>query len=344
MRAVAFQGPGHVEVLERSDPEIVLDDDALIRVCASGVCGSDLHIYHGRVPGERGFTLGHEYVGVVLAVGDAVNSVAVGDRVLGTFATACGTCAECRLGLHQHCREARVFGLGPSGGSLPGTQADLALVPRANLTLRRVPDGLSDSAALLAGDVMGTGYHAIVAAGLGPGDTCAVVGLGPVGLCATMAAGIAGAAVVIAIDVVEARLEAARALGAIAIHAREEDVTARVRAETGGSGAHVAVEAVGSARALETACRIARRAGTVSIVGIHTKPAAVHMGLIFLNGLRIIAGLANVIAHLEPVLSLMTAGRLDPSRLVTHRMPLADAAEAYKAFDRHEALKILLYP
>ncbi|HTB49607.1 MAG TPA: alcohol dehydrogenase catalytic domain-containing protein, partial [Solirubrobacteraceae bacterium] len=199
MRAVAFQEPGHVELVERPDPELVLDDDALIRVRASGICGSDLHIYHGRVPSERGFVLGHEYVGEVLAAGDAVSSVAVGDRVLGTFATACGTCRECRLGLYQHCREARVFGLGPSGGSLPGTQADMALIPRANLTLRRVPDGLSDGAALLAGDVMGSGYHAIVAAGLGPGDSCAVVGLGPVGLCATMAAGLAGAVAVIAI-------------------------------------------------------------------------------------------------------------------------------------------------
>ncbi|HTB50805.1 MAG TPA: zinc-binding dehydrogenase, partial [Solirubrobacteraceae bacterium] len=133
-------------------------------------------------------------------------------------------------------------------------------------------------------------------------------------------------------------------LGAIAIHAREEDVTARVRAETGGDGAHVAVDAVGSARALETACRVVRRAGTVSIVGVHTEPCAVHMGLIFLNGLRIVAGLANVIAHLDPVLGLMTAGRLDPSPLVTHQIPLADAAEAYGAFDRHETLKVLLRP
>ena len=344
MRAVVFQGPGHVEVVERPNPEVIRDDDALIRVRASGICGSDLHIYHGRVSSEPGFILGHEYVGEVLTAGDAVDSVAIGDRVVGAFATACGTCRHCRMGLHQHCHESRVFGLGSSGGSLQGTQADLALVPRANLTLRRVPDGLSDGAALLAGDVMSTGYHAIVAAGLRPGETCAVIGLGPVGLCATMAARLAGAAAVIAIDTVESRLAAARTLGAISVHAREEDVAARVRAETEGCGAHVAVEAVGSTRALETACQVARKAGTISIIGIHTEPTAIHMGLIFVNGLRIVAGLANVVAHIDPVISLMSAGHLDPNPLLTCHMPLADAADAYEAFDRHLELKILLRP
>src|SRR5919206_2596908 len=207
MRAVTFQEPGRVEIEERPEPEPLAPDDAVIRVEASGICGSDLHIFHGRVAVEPGFTIGHEYVGTVVAAGDAVSEVAVGDRVLGTFHTACGKCFFCRSGIFQKCDEARVFGHGKLLGSLQGTQADLALIPHANMTLRRVPDGLSDGAALFAGDVMGTGYHAVVAAGLKPGDTCAVVGLGPVGLCAAMAARAAGASRVIAIDTVEDRLE-----------------------------------------------------------------------------------------------------------------------------------------
>jgi 2-desacetyl-2-hydroxyethyl bacteriochlorophyllide A dehydrogenase len=342
--AVTFQEPGRVELLEKPEPEPLAPDDAVVRIEASGVCGSDLHIYKGRVKIEPGFTLGHEYVGEVVAAGDAVHSVAVGDRVLGTFVTACGTCFFCRRGLYQRCDSARVFGHGATMGSLQGTQAELALVPRANLTLRKVPDGLSDGAALFAGDVMGTGYHAVVAAGLRPGDSCAIVGLGPVGLCAAMAARVAGASAVLALDTVDARLEMARSLGATAIHATEEDAGARVKAETGGRGADVTVEAVGHPTALETACRLARKGGTVSVIGVYAERAEVHMGIVFIKGLRLVAGLANVIAHLDPVLALMAAGRLDPTPLVTREMKLADAADAYDAFDRRDALKILLRP
>src|SRR3954464_6354846 len=188
MHAVTFQAPHEVAVVEKPDPEIEAADDAVVRVDASGVCGSDRHIYHGRVQIEPGFTIGHEYVGTGVAGGDAVTGVSVGDRVLGTFHSACGTCFFCRRGIYQKCDDARVFGHGKTLGPLQGTQAELALVPHANLTLRRVPEGLSDGAALFAGDVMGTGYHSVVEAGLKPGDTCAAIGLGPVGLCAGRAA------------------------------------------------------------------------------------------------------------------------------------------------------------
>ncbi|TMM10365.1 MAG: zinc-binding dehydrogenase, partial [Actinobacteria bacterium] len=244
MRAVTFQEPGRVAIEERPEPEPIAADDAVVRVDASGVCGSDLHIYHGRVQIEPGFTLGHEYVGTVVAAGDGVTGVSEGDRVLGTFHTACGMCFFCRRGLYQQCDEARVFGHGATLGSLQGTQAELALVPRANMTLRRVPEGLSDAAALFAGDVMGTGYHAVVAAGLQPGDTCAVIGLGPVGLCAVMAARAAGASRVVAVDTVAERLDTARALGAHPVHATEEDPRAAVKELTELGGVDVAVEAV----------------------------------------------------------------------------------------------------
>src|SRR4051812_40961635 len=256
MLAVTFQEPGRVTVEERPDPTLVAADDAVVRIDASGVCGSDLHIYHGRVQIEPGFTIGHEYVGTVVAAGDGVTGVSVGDRVLGTFHTACGTCFFCRKGIYQKCDEARVFGHGATLGSLEGTQAELALVPHANMTLRRVPEGLSDGAALFAGDVMGTGYHGIVAAGLRPGDTCAVLGLGPVGLCAVMAARAAGAARVIAVDTVEDRLAMARTFGAEPVHLTEQDPGRAVKEATEGRGVDVAVEAVGDARALDMACRM----------------------------------------------------------------------------------------
>src|SRR5919198_5204287 len=166
MLAVTFQAPGEVRVEERPDPEPQAPDDAVVRVESTGICGSDLHIYHGRVKIEPGFTIGHEFVGTVVAAGDAVTRVAVGDRVLGCFHTACGTCYFCMRGAYSSCDEARVFGHGATLGSLAGAQAEQVLVPRANLVLRRVPEGMSDDAALFAGDVMGTGYHAVEHAGL----------------------------------------------------------------------------------------------------------------------------------------------------------------------------------
>ena len=342
MRAVTFQEPGRVALEERPEPKLLASDDAIVRVESAGICGSDLHIYHGRVALEAGFTVGHEYVGTVVDAGDHVGSVAVGDRVLGAFHTSCGTCFFCRRGVYQKCDETRVFGHGATLGSLPGTQAEQALVPRANLTLRRVPDGLSDAAALFAGDAMATGYHAIAAAELRAGDVCAVVGLGPVGLCAVMAARVAGAARVLAVDTVADRLETAHGLGAEPVHATEEDPRAAVRAVTDGRGADVCVDAVGDPAALDVACRLARKAGTVSVVGVYAERGEVHLGIIWIKALRLVTGHANVVGHLDSVLQLMAAGRLDPTPLVTHRMRLDEAPEAYAIYDRREAIKIML--
>jgi 2-desacetyl-2-hydroxyethyl bacteriochlorophyllide A dehydrogenase len=344
MRAVTFQAPSEVRVEDKPEPELEAPGDAIVRIEATGVCGSDLHIYHGRVQIEPGFTIGHEFVGTVLATGDQVASVAEGDRVLGCFHTACGRCFFCMRGWYMKCDAARVFGHGATLGSLQGTQADQALVPTADLTLRRVPEGVSDEVALFAGDVMGTGYHAVTAAGVRAGDFVAVLGLGPVGLCAVQAAIAAGAAHVVAIDTVDDRLEMARSFGADAIHLTEGDPRGYVKSATGGRGVDVAVDAVGHPDALELAIRLARKCGTVSVVGVYAERVQVHMGLAWIKSLNIVTGHANVIAHVDPVLELIAAGRLDPSPLVTHHMPLDDAAQAYELYDKREALKIVLTP
>jgi 2-desacetyl-2-hydroxyethyl bacteriochlorophyllide A dehydrogenase len=342
MHAVTFQKPREVRVEERPDPELQEPGDAIVRIEATGVCGSDLHIFHGRVAIEPGFVIGHEYVGRVAAVGAAVDSVAVGDRVLGCFQVACGACRLCRAGNFHRCERSRTFGHGAALGSLPGTQAELALVPYANLTLRRVPEGMASDVALFAGDVMGTGLHA--ATPVRPGDAVAVLGLGPVGLCAVQAARAAGAARVLAIDSVADRLEMARAFGAEPVHLTEEDPRAAVKAATGGHGVEVAIDAVGDARALDLAIRLAANCGTVSVVGVHAERGEVHLGLAWIKALTFRTGQANVIGHLDRVLALMVAGVLDPGPLVTHHMPLADAPDAYELFDRREALKIVLSP
>jgi alcohol dehydrogenase len=344
VQAVTFQAPGEVRLEERPEPELLADDDAIIRVEATGICGSDLHIYHGRVQIEPGFVIGHEFVGTVIAAGDAVTEVSQGDRVLGCYHSACGSCFFCRRGEYHKCDEARVFGHGATLGSLAGAQAEQVLVPHANLTLRRVPEGLSADAALFAGDVSATGYHSIVASGLAPGESVAVLGLGPVGLAAVQCAQVAGAARVVAVDTVEDRLEMARSLGATPVHLTEEDPRAAVKELTEGRGVDVSVDAVGDPRALDLACRLARKAGTVSVIGVYAERCEVHMGVVWIKALTLRTGHANVIAHVDPVLELMASGKLDPTPLVTHHMSLSEAPEAYAVYDRREALKIVLSP
>jgi 2-desacetyl-2-hydroxyethyl bacteriochlorophyllide A dehydrogenase len=344
MRAVTFQAPGEVRVEERPDPEPVAADDAVIRVEATGICGSDLHIYHGRVQIEPGFIIGHEYVGTVVAAGDAVTSVAVGDRVLGTYGTACGGCFHCRRSEYHKCDSGRVFGHGAALGSLQGAQAELLLVPTANLTLRKVPDGLSDDVALFAGDVMGTAFHAVDSRPLAEGESAAILGMGPVGLCVVQAAKAAGASEVVAIDTVEDRLRMAESFGATPVHLTEQDPRAEVKRLTEGRGVDLAVDAVGHPEALELALRLARKAGTVSLTGVYAERAEVHMGVLWIKAITMTSGHANVIKHLDPVLELLSAGKLDPAPLVTHHMKLEEAPDAYRVYDNREALKIVLTP
>jgi alcohol dehydrogenase len=344
MRAVTFQAPGEVRVEDVPEPELEHPDDAIVQVQASGICGSDLHIYHGRVGVEPGFTIGHEFVGTVLAAGPEVERAAVGDRVLGCFQSACGTCVACVRGDYHRCLRGRTFGHGSKLGNLPGAQAERVLVPHANLTLRRVPEGMASEIALFAGDVMGTGCHAILSAGLRAGDTAAVLGLGPVGLCVVQAARAAGATRVFAIDTIGERLEMAARFGATPVHLTEQEPKRVVRDGTGGLGVDVAVDAVGAVAPLSLAISLTRDAGTVSATGAHAGNGELPLGLTWLKGLTLKTGLANVIAHVDRVLEMISVGLLDPEPLISRHMPLDEAPEAYAVFDRREALKIVLTP
>jgi 2-desacetyl-2-hydroxyethyl bacteriochlorophyllide A dehydrogenase len=344
MRAVTFQAPGSVAVEERPEPTLVAQDDAIIRIDATGVCGSDLHIYHGRVQIEPGFTIGHEFVGTVLEAGAGVSRVSSGDRVCGTFHTACGTCFFCMRGAFHKCDDMRVFGHGKVLGSLQGTQAERALIPHANMTLRKVPDGVNDDVALFAGDVMGTGYHAVAQSDLKPGDSVAVLGLGPVGLCAVQVAVAAGAAPGVAIDSVSQRLELARSFGALPVHLTEDSPRDQIKRLTAGRGVDAAIDAVGHGDALDLAIRLTRKAGVLVAIGVYAEPCQVHMGLIWIKALTLRSGHANVIGHLDHVLGMLASGKLDPTPLVTHHMTLDEAPEAYALYDRREAMKIVLTP
>ena len=353
MRAVTFQAPGEVRVDDKPEPELdgppnqdiaAAGRSAIVRVEATGICGSDLHIYHGRVGIEPGFTIGHEFVGTIEEVGDEVEGLAAGDRVLGCYCTACGECFFCKRGDFHKCDRGGVFGHGELLGSLQGAQADKLLVPTAEMTLRKVPEGMSDDVALFAGDVMGTGYHAVDACGIGKGDVAVVLGLGPVGLCAVQAALASGAERVIAVDTVDDRLKLAESFGASAVHLTEEDPRAAVKEATEKRGADAVIDAVGHADVLDMALRMARKSGTVSATGVYAEPIQVHMGILWIKALTLVSGHANVIKHVDPVLEMLSDGRLDPSPLVTHHMKLDEAPDAYRVYDQREALKIVLQP
>uniref|UniRef100_A0A7C2FRX2 Alcohol dehydrogenase n=1 Tax=Thermus islandicus TaxID=540988 RepID=A0A7C2FRX2_9DEIN len=343
MRAVLFQGPGEVRVGEVPEPALETPWDALVRVEWAGICGSDLHLYHGKIPMLPGSVLGHEFVGVVEKVGEGVRGVRPGERVVGTFHVACGTCLFCRRREFHLCEKRGVYGYGPLFGNLPGAQAERLRVPFADLNLRPLPPGLSPERALFAGDILATAYGALKNAGLRPGERVAVVGAGPVGLMAVEAAFLLGASRVLAVDRVEARLAFAQELGALPVHAGKENPARRVREETDGEGADVVVEAVGGAPTLALALELARPGGRISAVGVDNAPSfpfPLASGLVRDVTFRI--GLANVHRHLDELLSLLAAGRLRPERVVSHVLPLERAEEGYRLFDRKEALKVLL--
>jgi len=268
MKAVTFQGPREVRVEERPKPQIQEADDALVRVTTGAICGTDLHFYHGRTPMEEGFVLGHEFVGVIEEAGGGVKRFRPGDRVVGSFISACGHCWYCRRNLRNKCTGMRIFGCGFAFGDLPGSQAEYVLVPSADFTLTPAPSGLSDEQALFAGDILTTGYYCAHEGGVRPGDVVAVVGCGPVGLFAQMSARVLGAAAVYGIDLVPARLAAAQLAGSRPINAGECDPADAILEATDWRGADVVMECVGNEAALETALRLVRPAGTVSVVGV----------------------------------------------------------------------------
>lgn len=345
MQAVVFHGPRDVRVEEVERPQILDAGDAVVRIDMASICGSDLHPYTGRLDAEDGFVMGHEYMGTVVEVGTSVQQIEAGDRVLGSFFACCGSCWFCRRGLYAKCLGAQVFGLGMAFGDLPGTQAEYARIPHADLTLRKVPDGLSDEQALFVGDILTTAYDAVRKTDLRSGDVVAVVGAGPVGLFSMLSAMALGAAKVVVIDRVPDRLKLAESLGAVAVNADELDALDVVLDLTDWRGADVVVDAVGHESAFKAAVSLVRMGGDLTIPGVYMDDEfEVPLGELWIHNTTVHTGVANVQARMDEVLALVHAGRIDPTAIITHRLGLADAAEGYELFARREALKVVLTP
>ena len=337
MRAVVVYAPGDVRVDETERPTIVEPTDAIIKLAATCICGSDLWPYRGADDVDHQ-PMGHEYVGVVDEIGSDVTTIQVGDFVVGSFVSSDNTCEICQSGYHTHCVHR-----GP--GALPGAQAEYARIPLADGTLVATP-GMPDAdlipSLLAASDVLGTGWFAAVAAEVGPGKTVAVVGDGAVGLLGVLAAKQLGAERIIAMSRHADRQALARYFGATDIVTeRGDDGVARVKELTGGLGAHSTIEAVGTQESMMQAIRSTRAGGHVGYVGVSHDVSLPGQELFF-SGVHLHGGPAPVRHYLPELIRLIWDRTIDPGKVFDLTLPIEDAAEGYRAMDERRATKVLL--
>ncbi|WP_161866851.1 MULTISPECIES: zinc-dependent alcohol dehydrogenase [Pseudomonas] len=388
MQALTYHGSHDVRVERVPDPVIEQPDDIILRVTATAICGSDLHLYRGKIPQVKGGDIfGHEFMGVVEEVGPQVTAVSKGDRVIVPFVIACGDCFFCQMDLHAACETtnpgrgailnkkqipsgAALFGYSHLYGGVPGGQAELVRVPKANTGPFKVPDVLDDEQVLFLTDILPTGYQAAVNAGVGPGSRVAIYGAGPVGLMSAACARMLGAEQIFMVDHHDYRLAyAQQTYGVIPINFDEIDdpASAIIEQTPGHRGVDAVIDAVGfeakgsltetvlttlkleasSGVALRQCIAAVRRGGTVSVPGVYA--GFIHgflFGDAFDKGLTFKMGQTHVHPLLPTLLEHIQRGDLNPEIIISHRMPLADAAEGYRLFEsrRDQCRKVILRP
>jgi alcohol dehydrogenase len=344
MKALVYHGPNKKAWEEVTKPTIVDDTDAVVRVQAVTICGTDLHILKGDVPEVTdGRILGHEAVGTVESVGAGVKNVKPGDRVLVSCITACGACRFCREGRYGQCLGGGGWIL---GHTIDGTQAEYVRVPFADTSTYPVPAGVSDEAVLMVADILPTSYEVGVLNGhVAPGDVVAIVGAGPIGLSAIIGARLYSPSHVVAIDLADSRLEAAKRFGAdVVVNPQREDAVEIVRDLTDGLGADVAIEAVGTPEAFELTAALARPGGHIANIGVHGKPATLHLEELWARDVTITTGLVDTFST-PTFLRLLAGDHLDASQFATHHYELDQFMDAYDVFARAAetgALKVVL--
>jgi S-(hydroxymethyl)glutathione dehydrogenase / alcohol dehydrogenase len=376
VKALVFHKPSDVRVDTVPDPKIKEPTDAILRVTATAICGSDLHIYNGFFPQPRPMVLGHEFMGIVEDIGSGVTKLKKGDRVVVPFPIACGACFFCQLELPGHCERSNPQNYGPEGGiatqkggalfgytdlygGYDGGQAEFVRVPYADVGPRKVPDNFTDEQVLFLTDILPTGYAAIDWAALKGGETVAVVGCGPVGLMAMKCAWLRGASRVIGLDREEYRLARAREIAkAETINIESgEDPAEVIRSMTEGRGTDVCVDAVGmeahrtvldrvanvvhaevgSMAAFKLALRIVRRGGALTVVGVYGTPFDnFPLGQIFEKGVRLQAGQAPAQKYVGQLLQAIEDGHLRADDVISHRLPLTEAPRAYEIFNKKQ--------
>ncbi|MEV0895395.1 zinc-dependent alcohol dehydrogenase family protein [Actinoplanes sp. NPDC049802] len=343
MKGLVYGGSGRRSWTEIPDPEVRDARDAVIRVDAVTICGTDLHILGGDVPETAsGRVLGHEAVGTVVELGPAVSGLTVGDRVLASCISACGSCRFCRERAYGQCRAGGGWLL---GHTIDGVQSEYARIPFADLSTYRLPAQVSSENAVLLADILPTSYEVGVLNGrVRPGDTVVIVGAGPIGLAAVLTTRLYSPAHIVVIDKAESRLQAAKNLGADVTLTPERVPLGAIRALTGGLGADVVMEAVGTPGTFELCTELVRPGGTVANIGVHGKPATLHLEDLWIRNVTITTGLVDTYST-PRLLDMLVAGQIDVAPLITHRFGLDEMERAYDVFAdpaRTGALKVVL--
>lgn len=332
MLAVVYKGVGDIRLEERPMPVLQNPHDAIVKVALSSICASDLHISNGGVPRAReNVVLGHEFVGEIMAVGNAVQKHRVGDRVAANVETFCGNCFFCQNNFVNNCTE----GGWELGCRIDGCQAEYVRVPYADNGLYTIPASLSYHDVLLVGDVLASGYFGAELAAIQPGDTVAVLGAGPVGLCAMMCARLFGPSHIVAVDVLPSRLQLARNMGLadVTMDATHDDLTAHILALTQGRGADAVIEAAGGHDTFQTAWKIARPNASVAIVALYEEAQTLPLHLMYGKNLTFKTGGVDAV-HCERLIRLIAAGKLNTQALITHTLPLNRIMEGYRIFEQ----------
>lgn len=344
MKALVFRGPGKIEWTEKEKPTLQEPTDAIVKIVKTTICGSDLHILAGDVPTVAdGRTLGHEGVGIIEAVGDAVKNFKSGDRVLISCITSCGRCDYCKKGLYAHCLDGGWI----LGHLIDGTQAEYVRIRHADTSMYHLPEGVDEEALVMLSDILPTGFEIGVLNGrVSPGDVVAIVGAGPVGMAALLTAQFYSPAEIIVIDLDDFRLETARKFGAThTVNSGRENAVERVMALTEGRGVDVAIEAVGIPATFELCQELLRPGGRLANVGVHGKSVQLYLEKLWIRNVTITTGLVST-STTPLLLKTVQAGRIEPGQLISHRFPLNDILRAYDVFKnaaKEKALKVILY-
>ena len=347
MRAVLFEDVGKISFGDYPEPKVQDPADAVVRVTTGAICGSDLHLLHGRIPGMRqGSVIGHEFVGEVVDAGPGVTAFKAGDRVVGSFLIVCGECWFCERGDFSNCDQMWILGYGMFTGDLDGAQAEYVRIPKADLNLHAVDPALSDEQALFAGDILTTGAYITSRAGINNGDVVAVTGAGPVGLLTLMNALTYSPATVFMVDMAEDRLKLAESIGATPVDASKVNPVVEIQRATGERGADVVIECVGAPAAFTTALNAVRAGGTVAVIGVYSEMSYdFPLGEIWRRGITLVmGGSCNVQGYWTHALDLVKQGKMDPTMIISHTLPLDEALRGYEMFERREALKVVLKP
>ncbi|HVQ35757.1 MAG TPA: NAD(P)-dependent alcohol dehydrogenase [Candidatus Bathyarchaeia archaeon] len=348
MKAAVFVEPGRIVLKDKPVPKIG-PKDALLRVTTTTICGTDVHILKGEYPVAPGLTVGHEPVGVIEALGDAVEGYRVGQRVLAGAITPCGQCEACLDGHGAQCG-GKPLGGWRLGNTIDGCQAEYVRIPDAAANLAPIPDGLTDEQVLMCPDIMSTGFGGAENGGIRVGDKVAVFAQGPIGLCATAGARLRGATRIITVDGIEERLAMSRRLGAdVVIDYRHGDPVRAILDATGGRGVDVAIEALGTPQTFESCLRVLRPGGVLSSLGVYSGKLTLPLDA-FAAGLgdhRLVTTLCpGGKERMRRLMSVLSSGRADLRPMVTHRFPLEAIADAYELFmhQRDGVLKVAITP